>query len=70
LKERGIFWENTGDLYHPSFVVRILHTDNPGWHDVQTGDIDGDGDVDMVSKIWNRDGKYYHVDLWVNRLKP
>jgi acetyl esterase/lipase len=68
LKERGFIWENTGSRRKPSFVVRIIQTDNPGWHDIQTGDVDGDGDLDIVSKIWNKDGKYYHVDYWENQV--
>jgi hypothetical protein len=68
LKERGFFWENSGTRRKPSFRVSIIHTDNPGWHDVQAGDVDGDGDMDMVSKVWNKDGKYYHVDYWENNI--
>jgi hypothetical protein len=69
LKERGFFWENTGNKKNPRFSVRIIHTDNPGWHDIQTGDVDGDGDIDIVSKVWNKDGKYYHADFWENRAR-
>ena len=29
-------------------------------------DVDGDGDTDIVSKIWNADGLKYHADLWRN----
>ncbi len=68
LKERGFFWENIGSSTNPSFVVRIIQTDNPGWHDVQTGDVDGDGDIDIVSKVWFKDGRHYHVDYWENAM--
>jgi hypothetical protein len=67
LKERGFFWENTGKRKGSEFTVRIIHTDNPGWHDVQAGDADRDGDTDMVSKVWNKDGNYYHADYWENQ---
>jgi hypothetical protein len=68
LRERGFFWQNTGSKKHPSYVVRIMSTDNPGWHDAMAGDIDGDHDLDIVSKVWNKDGRYYHADLWLNPL--
>lgn len=69
LKERGFIWENTGSLTSPLFTVRLIHTDNPGWHDAIAGDVDGDGDTDIVSKVWNKDGEQYHADYWENRIK-
>jgi hypothetical protein len=66
LKERGFFWENTGKKGKPGFRVRVIHTDNPGWHDVQAGDADGDGDTDLASKVWNKDDAFYHADYWEN----
>lgn len=33
------------------------------------GDFDGDGDVDLVSKVWNADGPGYHVDFWRNDIR-
>ncbi len=67
LNERGFFWENTGTRRYPRFEVRIIHTGNPGWHDVQIGDMDQDGDPDIVSKVWNKDGVHYHLDLWKSK---
>ncbi|MEZ5069600.1 MAG: VCBS repeat-containing protein [Bacteroidales bacterium] len=68
LKERGIIWYQTGSP-GMTFHMDVIQVDNPGWHDVQLGDVDGDGDVDLVSKIWNADGPAYHLDYWQNRLE-
>jgi hypothetical protein len=66
LKERGVIWENVGTAKQPRFTPVVIQVDNPGWHDVVLGDVDGDGDVDMISKIWNKDGESYHADYWRN----
>ena len=64
-KERGVIWLSSGGL-HPSFTPVVIQTDNPGWHDATLGDVDGDGDIDIVTKIWNKDGVAYHADFWRN----
>jgi len=65
LKPRGVIWLNSGGK-PPQFVAHVIHVGNPGWHDACIGDVDGDGDIDIVSKIWNKDGPSYHADFWRN----
>ncbi len=69
LKERGIILQNIGSPFLPRFVPIIIQVDNPGWHDALIGDVDGDGDTDIVSKVWNADSVNYHLDYWENKLK-
>ncbi len=67
LKERGVIWVNSGTK-PPEFTPQVIQLDNPGWHDASIGDVDGDGDPDIVSKVWNKDGPAYHADFWRNDL--
>ena len=67
LKERGVIWaRSTGK--DAEFEPIVIHVDNPGWHDAVVFDADGDGDADIVSKVWNADGPTYHVDFWRNDI--
>lgn len=68
LKPRGTIWYNQGGK-NPGFEMYVIHVGNPGWHDAQAADIDGDGDLDIVSKIWKADGLSFHLDYWRNELK-
>ena len=65
LKERGVIWLSSGGK-QPTFTPVVIQVDNPGWHDAQLGDVDADGDIDIVTKVWNKDGAAYHVDYWRN----
>ena len=66
LIERGVIWENVGTATEPSFEPVVFQIDNPGFHEAQLGDVDGDGDMDIVSKIWNKDSPAYTLNYWRN----
>lgn len=67
LKERQVIWENRGsDASGPRFEPVVFHVDNPGAHESKIGDVDGDGDLDIVSKIWNADGGTVTANYWRN----
>ncbi|MDO8539472.1 MAG: VCBS repeat-containing protein [Opitutaceae bacterium] len=65
LKERGIIWYNRGGR-PMAFEIDVIQVDNPGWHDAVLADVDGDGDLDIVTKVWKADGPAYHLDYWRN----
>jgi hypothetical protein len=69
LKERGVIWSNSGGR-EPTFEPVVIHEGHPGWHDAVLGDVDGNGIIDIVTKVWNTDWnqgpRNYHLDYWKN----
>ncbi|NHE58825.1 FG-GAP repeat domain-containing protein [Cyclobacterium plantarum] len=68
---RWYIWENM-DGKGGEFEERVIFDGNLGGHDALIGDIDGDGDPDIVSKIWKRwpgnaNGGKEHVS-WLENL--
>lgn len=69
---RWVLWENLGGL---RFAERIILDTKLGGHELQVGDVDGDGDIDICSKPWGprpwngAKGKL-HVDFLENTLLP
>jgi hypothetical protein len=68
---RLVIWEN---LAEGKFIERIILDQKLGGHELQVGDVDGDGDIDICSKpwgprAWNGNGGKMHVDFLENLLK-
>ena len=49
---RWFIWERLAGS-GVEFAERVILDARLGGHDVRAGDVDGDGDIDIVSKIWN-----------------
>jgi FG-GAP-like repeat len=65
---RWIIWENLGGN---RFAEHIILDSKLGGHELQVGDVDGDGDIDICSKAWgprpwNGNGGKMHVDFLEN----
>lgn len=65
---RWIAWENLGGL---KFAEHLLLDTKLGGHELQAGDLDGDGDIDVISKPWgvlpwNGAAGKFHVDVLEN----
>lgn len=70
---RWYLWENA-DGKGGKFVEHVILDSNLGGHLAVAGDVDGDGDLDIVAKLWrarkdNANGGKNHVDLLENLLK-
>ena len=68
---RWVIWENLGEN---KFAERIILDMKLGGHELQAGDVDNDGAVDIVSKPWgprpwNGNNGKMHVDFLKNFLK-
>ncbi|QEG36305.1 FG-GAP repeat domain-containing protein [Bythopirellula goksoeyrii] len=70
---RWYVWENSGSK-KPQFQERVVFDGRLGGHDALLGDVDGDGDLDICSKVWSRwpnssNGGVEHVEFLENLAK-
>jgi hypothetical protein len=70
---RWYIWENISTKNRIHFQERVIFDGKLGGHDALVGDFDGDGDLDIFSKVWNlwpgnaNNGKE-HADYLENKL--
>jgi hypothetical protein len=69
-KPRWFIWENV-DGKGAQFVERVILDNGLGGHEAVVGDVDGDGDIDICSKLWmprkdNANGGRNHADFVEN----
>jgi len=70
---RWYIWENVSIDSHIEFIERVILDNKIGGHDALVGDVDGDGDLDILSKVWNlwpgsANGGKEHGDYLENNL--
>ncbi|MEW2923120.1 VCBS repeat-containing protein [Muricauda sp. ANG21] len=70
---RWYIWENIGEGQRVEFVERVILDNKIGGHDALVGDIDGDTDLDICSKVWHLwkgSGNHgiEHGDILINRI--
>lgn len=73
-RPRWYIWENM-DGKGQDFRERVIYDGNLGGHDAILGDVNGDGKIDIVSKVWyvmpdSANGGRFHADWFENLLKP
>jgi hypothetical protein len=69
---RWFVWENVSQGRDVRFEERVVLDARIGGHDAFVADLDGDGDLDIVSKVWrvwsgNANGGKVHAD-WLENL--
>ncbi len=71
---RWFIWENV-DSHGATFRERVILDNGLGGHEAVVADVDGDGDLDICSKLWrprrdNANGGRNHADFVENLLVP
>lgn len=71
---RWYVWENVSTSSNLQFIERVIVDTKLGGHDALLGDADGDGDLDIFSKVWNlwpgsANNGLEHGDFFENKTK-